>query len=112
MLASPKRVPSVGLLFALDPDADLARLFAGLHVHDARATADGAILRVGLALAATEIDRKLVRLSAEGTFDDSGGATFALGHHFSSMAARQRKRDRSTYSFDRDCADRFGSLVH
>jgi hypothetical protein len=101
-------VTSVGLLFALDPDANLAGLFAGLYVHDAGAAADGAILRVGLALAAAEIDRKLVRLSTEGTFDDGGGAAFVLGHHFSSMSAPRRKCDQSTYRFDRDCTNRFG----
>ena len=52
-------------LFAFDPDADFAGLFAGLDVNDARAAADGAIFGVGLALAATQVDGKLVGLAAK-----------------------------------------------
>jgi hypothetical protein len=63
-------------------------------VHDARATAHGAVLRVSLPLAPTEIDGKLVGLPAKWALYEGGGTTLAFGHDRSSMAARSPKDDR------------------
>jgi hypothetical protein len=68
------------LLFTFEPHAHLTGLIAGLDVHDARATTHRAILGVGLALAAAQIDGQLVGLAAERALDDGGGTARALGH--------------------------------
>ena len=69
--AQVENPPRVRSLFAFNPHADLARLFAGLDVDDARAAADGAVFGVRLPLAAAQVDGKLVGLPAERALYDS-----------------------------------------
>src|SRR6478609_2369002 len=61
-------------LFALEPNRDLARKLTGLDVHHARPAADRAVLRIGLLLAASEVDIQLLGLTAEWAHDSSAGA--------------------------------------
>lgn len=84
------RVSRVASLLALDPDAHLARFFAGLHVHDARPAAHRAIFGIGLPFAAAEIDGKLVGLSAKWALYEGGGAAAMLRHGAESIAGCSR----------------------
>ena len=47
-------------------------------MHHARAAANRAVFRVGLLLAAAEVDVQLLGLSAEGALDRGAGAFFVL----------------------------------
>lgn len=76
----PTRPKALALFLALDPHVDFARLVSRLDMHDARTTAHGAILGVRLALTTTEVDGKLVSLTAEGTHDLGSLAARAFRH--------------------------------
>lgn len=76
---SGARHPSPSLL-ALDPHLDFTGLEAWLDVHEAWPAAHGAVLGVGLSLAAPRIDRKLIRLSAEGARDERRATPRGSGH--------------------------------
>lgn len=68
------------LLFTFDPDLHFTGLVSWFDVHDARAAAHRAVFGVLLALAATQIDSKLIGLTAERAFDRCRGSRCAPCH--------------------------------
>jgi hypothetical protein len=68
------------LLLSFEPHLDFAGLVSRFDVHDARTAADRAVFRVLLALAATQVDGKLVRLAAEWALDRCRGSLKASRH--------------------------------
>jgi len=57
------------LFLAFQPNRHFPGEFTGGNVHDARTTADGAVLSVGLVLASPEVDVQIFDLPTEGAGD-------------------------------------------
>lgn len=70
------------LLPALEPHPHLARLVAGLDVHDAGPAAHGAVFGVDLRVAAARVDEELLGLAAKRARD---GCRFPRGAAFPSL---------------------------